>query len=115
MSASEPNGVIASDAKQSNNVILSSPGLLRRCTSRNEGYWPKGVTRGTRFGAAALGNTSQSMDTKYYRYRLIPELEERGEVDAAKAISALCDSVDKLQAKVQAQFEQLKTLRHREA
>ena len=28
------------------------------------------------------------MNTKYYRYQLIPELEERGEVEAAKAISA---------------------------
>jgi len=36
------------------------------------------------------------------------------ELDAAKAISALCDYVDELQAKAQAQFEQIKTLRRRE-
>lgn len=53
------------------------------------------------------------MNTRYYRYKLIPELEERGEVDAAKAISALSDAVDDLQAKVQAQLEQIKTLRYR--
>ncbi len=54
------------------------------------------------------------MNTKYYRYQLIPELEERGEVDAAKAISALCDAVDEFQARVQAQSAQIKMLRHRE-
>jgi len=64
--------------------------------------------------ATAARRTSQIMNTKYYRYQLIPELEERGEVDAAKAISALCDAVDEFQAKVQAQSEQIKMLRLRE-
>ena len=53
------------------------------------------------------------MNTKYYRYQLIPELEDRGELDAAKAVSALCDTVDELQVRVQAQTEQINTLRHR--
>lgn len=54
------------------------------------------------------------MNTKYYRYQLIPGLEERGEVDAAKAISALCDLVDKLQIEVQTQAERIRVLRDRE-
>ena len=53
------------------------------------------------------------MNTKYYRYQLVPGLEERGEVDAAMAISALCDLVDELQIKVQTQAERIRVLRDR--
>ena len=53
------------------------------------------------------------MNTRYYRYQLIPGLEERGEVDAAKAVSALCDLVDELQIKVQTQEERIRVLRDR--
>ena len=79
--------------------------------------WPKAACQSALIrvdGATANGRTSHIMNTKYYRYQLIPELEERSEVDAAKAISALCDTVDELQAKVQAQAERIKTLRRRE-
>lgn len=81
-------------------------------------YWPLAACQFARFSAdwvTALWRTSHIMNTKYYRYQLIPELEERGEVEAAKAISALSDVVDNLQAKVQAQLEQIKTLRYRDA
>ncbi len=54
------------------------------------------------------------INTKHYRYRLIPELEERGEVEAAIAIRTLADAVDELKSKVQGQLEQIKTLRYQE-
>ncbi len=37
--------------------------------------------------------------SKYYRYKLIPELEDRGEVEAAIAIREPIDAVDELREK----------------